>query len=238
MFCPRCQKPQDDGLAECVHCGVVFSRYRPRPRPVEREPSWLEERMFRIDPGEDRAPVALRGAFLAILGIVTLWILLLPMQGPRLIGSFLHWIDLPFHEAGHVVFGPLGTFLGILGGTLGQLLVPLLVAGVFLKQANPFGASVGAWWLGQSLMDCAPYVADARVRQLLLTTGETGQTDWEGHDWFQLLSRTGLLNHDVRIARLFWIAGAALMIMALAWGAYIVWKQWGPGTGGAVRAPS
>lgn len=236
MFCPRCQKPQDDGLEECVHCGVVFSRYRPRPRPEEREPSWLEERMFHIGPSGDRGLVAVRGGFLVLLGIVTLWILLLPMQGPRLIGSFLHWIDLPFHEAGHLIFSPLGTFLHILGGTLGQLLVPLLVAGVFLKQDNPFGASAGAWWLGQSLMDCAPYIADARVRQLLLTTGETGQTDWEGHDWFQLLSRTGLLLHDVRIARLFWLAGACLMLAALAWGGYIVWKQWGPGTGGTERA--
>jgi len=236
MFCPRCQKPQDDGLEECIHCGVVFSRYRPRPRPEEREPSWLEERMFHIPPSEDRGLVAVRGAFLVLLGIVTLWILLLPMQGPRLIGSFLHWIDLPFHEAGHVVFSPLGTFLQILGGTLGQLLVPLLVAGVFLKQDNPFGACSGAWWLGQSLLDCAPYIADARVRQLLLTSGETGQTDWEGHDWFQLLSRTGLLLHDVRIARLFWLAGAGLMLAALAWGGYIVWKQWGPG--GADGAPS
>ena len=62
----------------------------------------------------------------------------------------------------------------------------------------------------------------------MLTSGETGQVDWEGHDWFQLLSRTGTLAHDLQIARGFWLVGAALMLAALAWGGYILLRQWGP----------
>lgn len=240
MRCPRCQKDQEDGLEACGHCGVVFSRYRPRPAPAPeaaveapegpRHPAlaWLLERMFAIEPCEDRGQVAVRGAFLLVLACTTLWVLLLPMRGPYLMASFLHWIDLPFHEAGHVVFSPFGTFMHILGGTLGQLLVPLLVAGSFLKAENPFGAAVGTWWLGQSFLDCAPYIADARARVLLLTTGETGQVDWESHDWYQLLSRTGTLAHDLGFARSSWLLGAALMLAALAWGAHIVRRQWRP----------
>jgi hypothetical protein len=143
--------------------------------------------------------------------------------------SFLHMIDLPFHEAGHVVFSSLGEFLHILGGTLGQLLVPFIVAVAFLRQEDPFGASVGIWWLGQSFLDCSPYIADARVRRLLLISGETGQVDWEGHDWYQLLLRTGLLDHDILIARMAWTLGAGLMLSALAWSGYVLWRQWGSG---------
>jgi hypothetical protein len=243
MQCPRCQQVQEDGFEECRHCGVVFARYRPRPAqaPVEAEPEipdgpalreWLKGRMFDLKAGENRGMVGLRGAFLALLAAAGIGILATPMRGPALMASFIHWIDLPFHEAGHFVFSPFGTFVHILGGTLGQLLVPFIVAAAFLKEENPYGASVGIWWLGQSFIDCAPYIADARARVLMLISGETGQEDWEGHDWYQLLSRTGTLAHDLTIARLFWLTGALLMVAALAWGGWILWRPWQPGPEG------
>lgn len=37
---------------------------------------------------------------------------------------FLDRVDLVFHEAGHVIFGPFGEFIGILGGSLMQVLIP------------------------------------------------------------------------------------------------------------------
>ena len=238
MLCPRCRQTQEDGLEECRNCGVVFARYRPRPvqeAPVQERPApaefhpwfaWLRDRMFTVEPSVNRDPVVLRGAFLLVLAVLAIRLLAAPMRGPALVDSFLHWIDLPFHEAGHVIFRPFGDFLHILGGTLGQLLVPFIVAAAFLKEENPFGAAVGTWWLGQSFLDCSPYIADARSRTLMLLSGETGQEDWEGHDWYQLLSRTGTLAHDLGIARLFWLAGAALMTGALAWGGWILWRQW------------
>jgi hypothetical protein len=181
--------------------------------------------MFLVPPGERPAAVAVRALGLAFLALWALRLLALPMAGEALMGSFLHAIDLPFHEAGHFVFRPFGHFLHILGGTLGQLLVPLICVGAFLREENPFGASVASWWLGTSFMDCAPYVNDARARVLMLTSGETGQDDWEGHDWFQLLGRTGQLAHDHFIARCFWSFGVLLMLAALAWGGYVVWRQ-------------
>ena len=229
MLCPRCHQAQEDGPEECRHCGVIFSRSRPSsPSAVPPAHGWLFELLLEVPPCENPAMVAARGFVLLALALASLHLLALPIRGPALMGSFLHWIDLPFHEAGHLVFMPFGEFLHILGGTLGQLLVPLLVAGAFLRQANLFGAAVGTWWLGQSCLDCAPYIADANARLLLLTTGETGQTDWESHDWYQLLSRTGNLAHDLALARLFWLAGAALMLAALAWAGFILVRQWRP----------
>jgi len=50
--------------------------------------------------------------------------------------SFTHFIiynvNLVFHEAGHVIFIPLGRFMTILGGSLLQVLVPLLCTVAFL----------------------------------------------------------------------------------------------------------
>ena len=36
------------------------------------------------------------------------------------------------------------------------------------REGNAFGAAVGLWWLGQSLMDLAPYINDARALALPL----------------------------------------------------------------------
>jgi len=238
MQCPRCSQEQPDGHAECGHCGVIFARYRPRPASRAAEPpevppdlplarrilDELRERMFQVEP--DPGP-GFWGRALCSLLLLGGWVhcLIVPMAGEALMNSWLHLIHLPFHEAGHFVFRPFGTFIMILGGTLGQLLVPLIVAGAFLRERNPYGASVGVWWLGHSFMDCAPYINDARARVLMLLSGETGQEDWEGHDWYQLLSRLGWLRQDHAIARLFWLAGAALMLAALAWGGFVLWRQ-------------
>ena len=92
------------------------------------------------------------------------------------------------------------------------------------RTPSPPRSAAGGW---ASFIDCAPYIDDARVRRLLLTSGETGQEDWEGHDWYQLLSRTGHLKDDHLLARWFWIVGALLLLAALAWGAYVLWRQWG-----------
>ena len=40
--------------------------------------------------------------------------------------SFMHNINLPFHEAGHILFSPFGRFMQVLGGTLGQILMPCM----------------------------------------------------------------------------------------------------------------
>jgi hypothetical protein len=181
--------------------------------------------MFQVEPAEHRGAVAVRAVLLAILAVWWFQLLWVPFQGEALMRSVLHLVHLPFHEAGHLVFSPFGDFLHILGGTLGQLLVPVLVIGAFLRQKDPFGAAVGTWWLGQSLMDCAPYIDDARAGVLLLISGETGQEDRLGHDWWNLLSRTGLLRQDHTIARCAWLLGVLVMLASLVWGGFVLWCQ-------------
>ena len=83
--------------------------------------------------------------------------------------SFLHNVNLPFHEAGHILFRPFGQCMASPGGTLGQLLMPAICTGVLLAQArDPFGAPVALWWFSQNCLDVAPYINDASAGVLPL----------------------------------------------------------------------
>jgi hypothetical protein len=100
--------------------------------------------------------------------------------------------------------------------------VPLACAASFLRQqGNRFACAVCAWWGGQSLVDIAPYIADARALQLTLIGGRTG-AEVEGHDWEYLLAALGLLQWDIVIARLAHLAGSLMMAAALVWAIVLV----------------
>src|SRR5438445_3184998 len=144
-----------------------------------------------------------------------------PMRQDVIGASFLHLINLPFHEAGHILFAPFGDLMTSLGGSLAQVLVPLVCLVAFLTTSrNPFGAAVMCWWAGENLLDVAVYANDARSLQLVLLGGHTG-AEVEGHDWEHILQLTGLLQHDHQIAWTVHVLGAVIMIGALMWGAII-----------------
>ena len=130
----------------------------------------------------------------------------------------LDGVNLLFHEAGHPLFGFLGWEpLTILGGTLMQVLVPLLVAGSFWLRREAPGTAVAGIWCCENLLNIARYVADARAQVLPLVGG--GE-----HDWTDLLGRWGLLTRDTAIARGLSAAGWLGMIACWAW---LVWR-WRP----------
>lgn len=140
--------------------------------------------------------------------------------------SFLHWINLPFHEAGHVLLSFFGDFLHTLGGTLGQLVIPMLCLGVLLvRTRDPFGASVALWWLAENFMDIAPYIADARSGELLLLGGVTGREAPGFHDWETILSDLDLLALDRRLGALSYAFGRLLMVGALVWGGWLLLRE-------------
>ena len=141
--------------------------------------------------------------------------------------SFMHNINLPFHEAGHIFFSPFGRFITVLGGSLGQLLMPLICLGAFLyPNRNAFAASVTLWWFAESLMDLAPYIGDARAGVLPLLGGVTGSEVEDYHDWEYLLKTLGWLYSDHKIAAGAYMAGRWLMLLAFLWGAWVLWMQY------------
>jgi hypothetical protein len=143
---------------------------------------------------------------------------------PEISGTFMHTVNLVFHEAGHIIFMPFGRFMTVLGGSLMQLIVPATIMGTFLWQRNPFGAVIGLWWLGGSMMDLAPYISDASAMKIMLLGGffggETG-----AHDWNNLLGPRGLLRYDHALGMFCYVSGVALMVCSFLWGGACVVAQ-------------
>jgi len=187
----------------------------------------LVARLTAVEPHTD--PMVFWGR-VAVYVVLFAWgwhFILLNFRSQEIMNSFMHRVDLVFHEAGHVVFMPFGSFTMVLGGTLGQLIMPIVVMVALIVTSNDnFGGSVGLWWLGQSLMDCAPYIADARALQLPLLGGGTGQDRPGRHDWENILLDLNLIQHDLQLGATAHVLGAAVMLVAFAWGGYILLQQY------------
>jgi hypothetical protein len=141
--------------------------------------------------------------------------------------SFMHLVNLPFHEAGHIFFRPFGRTAMYLGGSLFQVMVPLILLVAFLLwHHNTFAAALMLWWAAQSAMDVAPYIADAREMKLTLLGGATGWEKMGMHDWQQILIELGCLACDDTLAA--WVDGLAIvtMLAAMLWGAVVLWCQY------------
>ena len=138
--------------------------------------------------------------------------------------SFLHLPNLVFHEAGHLIFSPLGQFMSVLGGSLLQVLIPVVCAIAFIRQEQLFGAAICVWWAGQNLVDVAPYIADARALQLVLLGGRTG-AEVEGHDWEFILTRLRIIHLDQTLGRIAHGLGILIMIASLAFAGRTVMRK-------------
>jgi hypothetical protein len=125
---------------------------------------------------------------------------------------FLDGVNLLIHEAGHVLFAPLGQTLAVAGGTILQLLFPLAFVVHFWRRGQRFGAAVCGVWASESLMYTARYLGDARAQELPLIGGHI-------HDWNYLLGEAGLLARAESL-------GTALHILASLAAIGCVWLAW------------
>lgn len=124
--------------------------------------------------------------------------------------------NLLFHEAGHPLMGLLSARLETYGGTLGQLLFPVVLA-VHFWRGNQTLSFAGAWiWFFENWLNIARYLADARAQTLPLVGGGD-------HDWHRILSRWDLLPHDTAIAAAVQLGGWIGMLAAVAW---VGWRAW------------
>jgi|WetSurMetagenome_2_1015567.scaffolds.fasta_scaffold206537_2 hypothetical protein len=186
----------------------------------------LKDLVFAVEEKTD--PLFFGGRVILFFGVfIWGWVFILKPVASNYAGeSFLHLINLPFHEAGHILFSFFGRFLHVLGGSLLQVIIPAVCLVAFLMRREPFSASIGLWWVGQSFIDMAPYISDARAGQLMLIGGVTGQEAPDFHDWNVLLGMTGLLNYDGVIAHLAKYFGVVLILLALLWGGCSLWGQY------------
>ncbi len=236
LSCPKCHAERSVEATECGKCGIIFAKYHPsaaRIMPLPARPftesAWFQTaKEWLIESDTTTDSFTLYGR--ALVYLLLLWwgwkFMVTPLETNYTGESFLHLINLPFHEAGHILFMPFGRFMTILGGSLGQILMPMICLATFLvKTPDPFGASVALWWTAESIMDIAPYINDARALDLILLGGVTGK-ETDGHDWNNILTMLGWLEYDHRLAHLAYNLGIILMLASLFWGGLLLLKHY------------
>jgi hypothetical protein len=153
-------------------------------------------------------PNYLKLVFAGILTLYFVWIALDPMGG-----SFMDLVDLPVHEAGHVLFRLFGEFMSIAGGSLFQVIVPVIFAGYFWWREQYYSMAIVLFWVGQSIINVYVYAADAQVMQLVLISGLTG-SEGSFHDWNYILTATGMISSTKIVAGIIRAAGTLTIVTA------------------------
>ncbi|MEO8102778.1 MAG: zinc ribbon domain-containing protein [Betaproteobacteria bacterium] len=233
--------PDDQSMpAACPACGLILAKFAaPRPRQsvtatkhtvddgrLQKLCSQFRAAVRFVPPRIEPAPFWSRLVLWLLFVLWGLRLMWMDHQTGEIGSSFLHGPLLVFHEAGHVIFRLFGEFMAVLGGTLGQLLMPAVLCGALLfKNRDPFGAAICLWLVGVSLLDVAPYVYDALHPQLVLLGGRTGEEG--GHDWMYLLEATGQTRRAHSLGWLVHKLGALVMVISMAWAGWILWQQRG-----------
>jgi len=239
--CPKCgfKNSRDQHDESCPQCGLIFDKWlknKYKSKTVsthERELSQvssfiksLKQQLLYIPENFSKPRFYLNTVIYLIFFLWGWSFILADHYSAELNNSYMHNINLVFHEAGHVIFRLFGYFMTILGGSLMQLLMPLIIIfSLLIKNRDTFGASIGLWWLAQSMMDLVAYIDDAQRQEMWLLGGVQGK-DMPGiHDWSNILSQLGLLHNAHAIAVTVSWFSILLMLLAFVWGAVLLRKM-------------
>ncbi len=144
---------------------------------------------------------------------------------------FIDGVNLLFHEAGHPIFGLFGNdFLMVMGGTLGQLIMPLVIVVYFSLTGQRYSSAVAGLWFSENFFPISVYAKDAVAMELPLV----GNGD-RIHDWNYMLSELHMLNQDQQIGNLAHAAGLVLIgvfFLAGVWYSRAAVEQSGNSAGG------
>ena len=133
--------------------------------------------------------------------------------------GFVFLIDhanLLFHEAGHPIVGIFSERLEPYGGTVGQLVFPVVLAVSFWKKRQPLQFAAATIWFFENFLNIARYMADSRALELPLVGG--GE-----HDWNEILFRWNVLAFDTQIAGAVEVVGWIGISSACLW---VGWRAW------------
>lgn len=135
--------------------------------------------------------------------------------------SIIDPLNLGIHELGHVVFGFMGMFIGIAGGTMLQLLFPIVGILMFKKQKDTVALLFGLVWLATNFLGIAVYVKDAQEMALpLLSLGSGSDVI---HDWNYLLNHTNLILLDNFIGGIFGGMGLLFLVAGIIGNLYLTY---------------
>lgn len=207
ITCPKCGFEQQN-VTECRRCGIVFEKYDPlRHAPLPPGPS-IEELSDSSELIETTDRWIYRSGKYFIVGLMAFFFFYMVIK--RSSWCFLDYVNLPFHESGHIIFGFFGETIAFLGGTFGQLMWPAILTVYFIKSREPLSASFCLFWFGENFLNISKYVADARSMVLPLVGGGI-------HDWNFLLGKWHMLRYDHTIADFTFVLGVIIMAGSMVW---------------------
>src|SRR5687767_730263 len=151
-------------------------------------------------PGVSRPKLAVA----VIASLYFLWCAYDPSQWHLIDG-----VNLVIHEAGHLIFSPLGEFMMIAGGSLFQVIMPALFVGYFIYNEKYYSAALVLFWVGESILNVSVYAGDSLALQLPLIGGEDSV-----HDWNYLLTSLNLLPATAKIAGAIRLLGTLVIALA------------------------
>lgn len=129
---------------------------------------------------------------------------------------FLDYANLMIHECGHPLFSVFGYTIMIMGGTLAELIVPVLCGVYFFWKREISGTAFCGFWFFENFPYIGTYMADARAQALPLV----GSGD---HDWAILFGQWGLLMQDQKIGGAMRAIGWMGMVTVVGW---LAWRTY------------
>lgn len=212
--CPKCGFEQEE-KNECARCGIVFSKFDPvRHVPLShRFPS--EKPPVSSDFPDTVDRWIFRTGKYVVIGIMGFFFFYMVIK--RSSWCFLDYVNLPFHEFGHIMFSPFGETIQFLGGTISQLMWPLILLVYFIRRRDFLASSFCLFWFGENFLNISKYLADARSMRLPLVGGGI-------HDWNFLFGKWRILKYDHTIANIVFTVGVFLMAGSMVW-AFLVAKK-------------
>lgn len=138
--------------------------------------------------------------------------------------GFMHAINFPIHEIGHVIFSPFGQFIAVAGGSIFQILAPIFFFFYFFLRGEKFSASLVLLWVGNNFFDVAVYANDAVFMELPLVSF-SGNEATTIHDWNYLLSETGMLHRTNLVAAIIRAIGIVVSCVGIIAAFYFARKE-------------
>jgi hypothetical protein len=209
ILCPKCGFQQRES-SECIKCGIVFDRFDPtRHRPSLHDTSDNAVSPPEAEHIEENADRWLYGSGkYALIALMVFFFFYMVIK--RSGWCFLDYVNLPFHEFGHILFTPFGDTMHFLGGTIGQLMWPSIFVFYFICRKEYLSASFCLFWFGENFLNISKYMADARDLLLPLVGGGV-------HDWNYLFYKWGVLHLDKNIAGVLFKLGVIIMTGSMIW---------------------
>jgi hypothetical protein len=128
-------------------------------------------------------------------------------------------VDLGIHELGHMLTQWAPELLLQLAGSILQVAVPLCLGAYFWWRHDRLAVVLMAAWAAESLNNVSVYIYDA-TRMALPLLGDVDGSG-AGHDWRNILTRLGLMDHTDAIA--YTVRGLSGLLFAVAVGLAVWW---------------